>query len=313
MSRRSRAPENGFALLIVLFALVLLALLVGAVVAIGRGQAQLAGNLRASAIAEAAADGAVQHAIFHLLDVSGGHWAADGSVHRVQLGGAMVDLRIESETGKVNPNTAPPSLLQALLQAVGVDGSRATAIAAAIVDWRSEEPQGSGARAAAYRAAGRDYGPPGEPLQSLDELGRVLGMTPTVLERLHPHLSLDLDQTPDPATADPVVAQALAVASGQSPQSEANADASVVRITATAFGPGHARFARGAVVQLDPTQPDQPFRVMDWTAIATDAPAHRRRRARRGTRSSSTLVSRIRKFQLRCFPNSKRTLRFEFR
>ena len=286
MSRRSGAPESGFALLIVLFALVLLALLVGAVVAAGRGEAQLASNLRAGAIAEAAADGAVQQAIFHLLDASRGHWAADGAVHRLQLGGAAVDVRIESEAGKVNPNTAPPSLLQALLQAVGVDSSRATAIAAAIIDWRSGESPGSGAQAtAAYRAAGRDYGPPGEPLQSLDELGRVLGMTPAVLERLRPHLSLDLDQTPDPATADPVVAQALAAASGQSPQSEVNADASVVRITASASGPGHARFVRRAVVRLDPAQPDQPFRVMDWTAIAADAPAHRRRRAQRRMRS----------------------------
>ena len=267
------AAPRGFALLIVLFALALMALLVGAVGAIGRGEAQLAGNLRAAAVAEAAADGAIEQAAFHVLDSAAGHWWADGAVHRFTLdGGGAAAVRIDTEAGKVNPNRASPALLAALMQAVGADGLSASRIAANILDWRAPDVQGTGSgQASAYRQAGLDYVPPGAPFQSLDELGLVLGMTPALLARLRPHLTLYRDRDPDPLAADAVVAQAIAAVSGQTVTPGVSTDTGAVRITAAVTMPGGARFIRQAVVRIDPRgQGARPFQVMTWVALPAD-------------------------------------------
>src|SRR5277367_4288128 len=89
---RSRVPaerepphaQRGFALLIVLWTLVLLVLLVTQLTAAGRTETRIAANLRSGAAAEAAAEGAVYEALFHLLDSSAGHWNVDGAIHQVR-------------------------------------------------------------------------------------------------------------------------------------------------------------------------------------------------------------------------------------
>jgi general secretion pathway protein K len=270
---KDRGSQPGFALLIVLFALALLALLVGTIGVTGRGEAQLAGNLRAAAQAEAAADGAIEQAAFHVLDSAAGHWWADGTVHRLTLtGGGVAAVRIDSEAGKVNPNRASAGLLAALMQAVGIDSLTAATIAANILDWRTPDAQGAASgQAPAYRQAGRDYIPPAAPFQSLDEVGMVLGMTPALLGQLRPHLSLYRDRDPDPLAADKVVAQAIATVTGQAVTPGFSTDESVVRITAAAETPGGARFIRQAVLRIDPrAQGGRPFQVMTWITLPTD-------------------------------------------
>jgi general secretion pathway protein K len=258
--------QRGFALLIVLWTLVLLTLLGTQIVARGHGEAQLAGNLRSAAVAEAAADGAVEEAIFHLLDGSSRRWAADSAMHLVRFPGATVEVRIEDEAGKINPNVASPALLRALLVRVGAASASAASLAAAIADWRSAGPTPGalGAKAAQYAAAGRDYGPPGAPFQSLDELGEVLGMTPELLARLRPHLTLFSQSDPVAAAADAVVAMALRDAGGP-PKPMAGGRLQVAVITALAQGPDGARFARRAVVRISGDVRERPWKILAWT------------------------------------------------
>ncbi len=271
MTEKGQRSQRGFALVMVLVALALLAVLVGAIVAGGRGEARLAANLRAAAVAEAAADGAVQEAAFHLLAAGPAHWPADGAVRRIVVGGVPIALRVTSEAGKVNPNLVSPALMAALMQAVGADSGRAGAIASAIRAWRTPDAADAGP----YVAAGRDYGPPGAKLQSLDELGLIVGMTPALLERLLPHLSLARDRPPDPTAADAVVMRALAAIAGPSaaaaPAPGGSMELSVVRVVAVALGPGRARFVRDAVVRLAPGRPDAPLSIMTWDAPPLDA------------------------------------------
>ena len=55
-----------------------------------------------------------------------------------------------------------------------------------------------GPKLAQYQAAGLPYGPANRPFDSLDELGLVLGMTPTLLARMRPFLSVYQEgDTPD--------------------------------------------------------------------------------------------------------------------
>ena len=260
--------ERGFALLIVLWSMVLLALLATQLTAAGRIEAKIASNLRGSAIAEAAADGAINEALFRLLDGTSRRFLVDGAVRRTAIPHGVVDVRIQDEAGKVNPNTASPALLAALLRAVGADPGTANTVALAIAAWRTPSLGGQGfaAGAAEYRAAGRDYAPPGAPLQSLDEVGLVLGMTPPLLARLTPHLSLYTEDNPVPSAADPVVLQAIRESAGSDPAAnvgEATA-VSVISIAATAHVAGGANFTRYAVVRMAPTPRGRPYQILVW-------------------------------------------------
>ncbi len=248
--------QRGFALLIVLWTMILLALLVAEITSAGRSEAQLAANLRGAAVAEAAADGAETTAIFHYLDASALHWPADGLWHRLRIGDAAVAVSIIDEDGRVNPNTASLELLVALLRRTGVDPGAAAHLAAAMVDWRSPGPAPSaqGAKVPQYRAAGMAWGPPGGPFQSAGEIGLVLGMTPMLAARLRPHISVFTAGDVDPALADPVVRAALADANGGVvPLSAGVSGARTLRITARAVASDGSRFTRTSVVRVDPS------------------------------------------------------------
>jgi general secretion pathway protein K len=254
--------QQGFALLIVLWTVALLALLGTQLVTAGRGDTQLARNLVDSATLEAATNGAVQQAIFWMLEPPPQRWVADGSVHVVRIGPVVVTVRLEDETDKINPNTASATLLGSLLMQVGATPATAATVAAAIVEWRSTgtEAGSLGAKAPQYAAAGRDYGPPGTPFRSIDELGLVLGMTPELPTRLAPHMTVYSDLDPDGSTRDPVVAAAL----GNPPASPAIDEIGVyvASVIAEAAWPGHGAFAERVVVRLTPQPGRRPYGIL---------------------------------------------------
>ena len=265
MRRRTAVRDGGFALLIVLWSLVLITLIVTQVTAAGRSEAVLTSNLRRAAALRAETDGAVNLAIFNLLDPASG-WSADGATHRTRLGDAAMAIRVTDEFGKINPSLASAAVLAALLRAVGEGADAADELAANIVQWRfpSADDAATGAKAQRYRAAGKDYAPPNANFQSVGELGLVLGMTPELLARLAPHLTLYTDTDPDARRADPVVARALALA-GTPPPTGALPPARVVTVLVDAVGDTGARFARQAVVSLGADRAGRPFRIVAWT------------------------------------------------
>jgi general secretion pathway protein K len=278
--------SGGFALLIVLWTLVLIAFIVARMTASGRTEIRIAENLRADAAASAADDGAIYSVIFNQLDPNPDErWPLNGRPRELMIGSSRVMVQLEDEAGRINPSTASPALLEALLRTIGSDAESARRLAVAIGEWVGSaaaigELAGSAAGArprnavlADYRAAGLDYGPPGEPLETLDELGRVLGMTPAVLAAIRPHLTLFGPAQPNAQNADPVVAAALA-ATGQVPQAlvpgnQPPPDLLLVRITATAFGPSNARVSKSAIVRVGAMLPGG-YVILAWGASTFD-------------------------------------------
>lgn len=263
-----RPGDRGFALLIVLWAMVLLALLGTRIAASGRVEMQLVTNLRNSAVAEAAADAAVYEAMFHLMGAERQQWELEGQ-HHIALPHASVSFRVEDLAGRINVNTAWPELLAALLAGLGVPAGQAVSLAAAIVDWRSPGQQASahGARAPEYAAAGRAYGPPGAAFHDPSELGDVLGMTPALLALLLPHVSVWGESDPDPAHADPVVRSALAAVGIRAlSQRNAKPESLTVAITAKATGPDASSFVRFAVVQIALIPDPGSWNILAWAA-----------------------------------------------
>ncbi len=265
MRRPGRVPESGFALLIVLWTLVPVALLFVMLAAAACSDAQLTANLRSAAEIEAVADGAIYTAVFDLLQRGG---AAPGSPPSLgRLSGAEASVQVVDQSGLVNPNIASPDLLGALLLRLGADPAQARRIAGAVADWRAPGRRSArrGLKAAQYQAAGLSYGPPGTPFETLGELGDVLGMTPALLAALAPHLTLYSDSDPDPALADPVVRAALRdLGFGERGDP---ATSQTVRITAVAQRPAGVRAIRSAVVRIGPSPNGHGWRVLAWDTL----------------------------------------------
>ena len=92
--------DRGFALLIVLW----WTGLAGA----GRLEAKRSGNLRDAAVAEAAAEGALQEAAFHLLASGQAGWAIDGTIHTLPLTGGTASIIVCDEAAKIGLIRPPP-------------------------------------------------------------------------------------------------------------------------------------------------------------------------------------------------------------
>ncbi len=279
-ARQRGFAQRGFALLIVLWSLALIAFLATQLVAAGRQDVQAARNMMDAAVTEAAVDGAVQQAIFRLLDPSTRHWDAGDTLHAFRLGPTSVTVRIEPESDRVNPNIASAKLLRALLAQLGADRVAAATVADAIVRWRSSggTPAWLRAEAARYRAAGSDYAPSGLPFHRANDLAAVLGMTPTLLARLVPHLTVFSAANPTAATHDPVVARALGEAatpadSGDDTGDDSDDDAGVtVSVIADARGPGDSRFIAHAVVRIDPAVTTRRYRILAFERQSSSPP-----------------------------------------
>src|SRR5215472_19319159 len=98
-----RRRSRGFALLIVLWTLVLIAFIVAHITAAGRTEIRIADNLVDNAVARAAADGAISAAIFNLSNPRPEQrWRLDGAPHRLAVGDSRVALRLEDEASRIN-------------------------------------------------------------------------------------------------------------------------------------------------------------------------------------------------------------------
>jgi general secretion pathway protein K len=261
--------ESGFALIIVLWTLVLIGFIVAQLTTTGRTEIRIANNIVTNSAAQAAADGAIYEAIFNLSDPEPEQrWPVDGNAREVGIGASKVTIWLEDEAWRINPSLTSPALLEALLRVTGSDPESARRVANAIAEWVGSIPEARprDTVVADYRAAGLDYGPPGEPLETLDELSRVLGMTPALLAALRPHLTLFGPPQPSAASADPIVAAALA-ASKQAAVIPSAAqpppDMLTTRITASAVGPSNAHATRSAIVRFGAMLPHG-YEVLAW-------------------------------------------------
>jgi general secretion pathway protein K len=201
-SSSSRSPsDRGFALVTVLWIAGLLAVMTASLSLSARTNVRVAANLAENAKAEALADAGVTLAMLDLL----AQRRANPPSPRFPVGGGNVScsiagegtLRISlvDEAGKIDVNTATIPLLQALFVGLGEPAERAAQLAEAIFDYRDtdDERLRNGAERAEYQAAGIGWLPKNGPMQSLDELGQVFGMTPRLQARMRPYITVHTD------------------------------------------------------------------------------------------------------------------------
>jgi general secretion pathway protein K len=215
---KAEAPNEGdtkgFALILVVWFLVLVGAIGAFVVANGRAEVAIASNVQAAAHAEALADAGIARTVFNQTDsVRPNRWKLDGTSHNFTLPSGRIEIRLADEARKINPNLASGSLLAALFEVRGLEHGAAERLGASVADWVKPQQPAKGTEPDPYRAAGRSYGPPHAPIGSLDELGLVLGMTPEILDSVRPYLTIYSEAAaPDAKTAPLVIQRALAMA-----------------------------------------------------------------------------------------------------
>lgn len=250
---REASRSSGFALLIVLWSLAILALLGVLLTSTARVEMRAATDARDHAAAEAAADGAIRQAMFVLIG-GGQVGSADQPMH-VRIGEATVDITAEDEAGKINPNTASIQILRGLLAAVGIDQPRAARLAGEIVDWRlgSQNSVLGGPKLDQYRDHGLPYQADGRPFNSIDDIALVPDMTPDILSRIRPWLSIYHEGDVNASGGALPTGSAIIDARLSGPALAGPGFVSrnvVMRVTAVASIPGKARFIRSAIVRI---------------------------------------------------------------
>lgn len=190
--------QRGIALVLVLWATTLLTVIAASFAFSMRTETLLAQNLAASARAQALADAGVQRAFYEMFKPGSDpqRWKGDSAPHQWQFGGGKITIALQDISGKIDLNSAPDVLLKGLLKNAGLDDTQSSALLDAILDWRDEDDlrRINGAEAAEYQAAGLKYKPANAPFETVDELQRVLGMTPQLYTQLADALTVDSHQ-----------------------------------------------------------------------------------------------------------------------
>jgi general secretion pathway protein K len=280
-----KRTQRGVALLVVMWACTLLAILLGGYAALAHNEGLQSSYQFEQSRAHYAAQAGLMRAIYAMQAPNmADHWIADGRIYPFEFDGAKVGISVISENGKVDLNAATPDVLTNLFRLAGADPTRAAAIAQAVVDWRSfaVSQQQASQRAAAYAAAGRDYGPRNGPFLSIEELQMVLGMDPTLYAAVAPCVTIWSGRSsPDPNTA-PLLAlaslpgmdlqHAAAMIAARAPATAANAMVGLAgnngithSIRSEAVLADGTRAVLHATVRLQGFRPgSQSFAVLRW-------------------------------------------------
>jgi general secretion pathway protein K len=263
-ARPEERKAGGFALILVVWMLVLIGAIGTYLVANGRSEVVQARNVGAAASAEALADAAIARTVFNQTDPTvSNRWKLDGTAHQIVLPSGTVEIHLADETQKINPNLASNILLAALFQSRGVEQGAARRLGDAVVDWVKEAKDNAPA-SDPYRAAGRSYSAPHAPVESLDELGLVLGMTPEILASVRPYLTIYTGvPAPEAKTAPAVIQRAIALAARISPDDDNTDDAD----SATAQS-GTLPQAQAAPAQAGAKQSSSEERLIEANIIA---------------------------------------------
>lgn len=205
--------QRGVVLILVLWMLVLLTVIAGALTATQKTEVALTLNQIDQIKGRALAEAGINYGVSRLLSTDPNlYWKPDGQLHQWAFQGSKIAISISDERGRVDLNNAGRELLGGLFEAVGVIEQEKDAMIGAILDWRDTDNnhQLNGAEDPDYRAAGIEYGAKDARFSSVDELRLVLGMTPELYRKLEPALTVHSGmRTADAGLATPLVRSAL--------------------------------------------------------------------------------------------------------
>lgn len=283
--------ERGFALLLVIWVVALLAVLAAGIAADSSSEAVIARNRMDAAQAQALADAGIALGIQGAIDPNPAtRWPADGRVQQASYAGGTIAIALQDEGGKIDVNAAPLDLIGGLADEFGISSDGRAALLNGIAARRASAQSAAPPPAARFYAAVDVYTADIAtlPFADLSELRLLPGVPHAAYERMVPYLTVFSES----ATLNPLTAsrEALLAVPGISPQQVAfyletreqsasniekpalsGADRYVqlgalhaVTITAQAKAASGAVFSRQAVILLSPNLPQRPYRILSW-------------------------------------------------
>ncbi|MGH6889360.1 MAG: general secretion pathway protein GspK [Rhizomicrobium sp.] len=213
---RSARRERGWALISVLWTTAMLGMMAAATQELTLTSVRAERRALTRAHLNDDLDAATVRAILALDDArANNRWRVDGVPYPVAYDGVNMTVSIQDEDGKFDLNDADADTLSPLFESVGVDLNTATVLADRIVEWRTDKTSDDahtlhGGTDADYAAAGLPWRPRHNDFQSVSEVQLVLGMTPTLYEKIRPALTVySRDDSPDEDLAPRLVLNAL--------------------------------------------------------------------------------------------------------
>ncbi len=266
-SKPKRDTQQGFALLLVLWTMSLLAMLATQVTGRGRAESVAAHALTLQAQLQAAADGAVAETIWHLLPGAVSAWTPEQPDHVLREGRFEVAVHIVDDRGRIDANYVSAGLLASLFTVLGSDRQSAAALGRAIYAWHGgQAPENT---PAAITPPDWPWGAPNHDFERLDELLLVPGMKPDLYRLARQHLVLHMNQGPLQRAADPVVEAALQMNTREHHETPAGfqLDGTAVIELEARVRLEDAAFTRRATIQLagSVSAGDAAYRMLDWS------------------------------------------------
>ncbi|HYA74083.1 MAG TPA: type II secretion system minor pseudopilin GspK, partial [Roseiarcus sp.] len=190
-ARSTARADNGFILVTVLWLIAALAGL-ASIYSVYSVNSAVASRLSDDRLqAEAAVRAGVELAAYQAISALAAARPARGAFV-TKLARETISVRYRSEAARIDLNAAPKELLSGLLTVLGAGDDAAKQAADRIVGWRTKAAtDGDAAKEAAlYQTAGRTYSPRQAPFAHVNELALVLGLTPALVERALPYVTV---------------------------------------------------------------------------------------------------------------------------
>lgn len=239
-------------------------------------------NRFAVAQSEAAQEAAVARAVLGLIDARIEHrWRVGGVAQPFVFGGTRMLIAIQDELGRIDLNHADQTLLASLFRSTGLDDLAARRIADRVLAWRDPTPGLEGE--IAYRQANLTYAPRRGPMQSVDELKLVLGVSEDLYQRVKPALTVYSGQPRfDPTFAPPEALSALGprgseVIASRTPSGEKGRlipPSTPLRGRAFSIEVQVENAARHEIVVRLTDQVRSPFWVLSWQSLRAPRQSH---------------------------------------
>ena len=197
--------QQGIALVLVLWVLLLLTIITGSFALMARMDRLEAHALLSGTQARLSAESAINLAVLALRDPDDEtRMLADGRLYETEIDGVHLEVSATDERGKVDINTTDELTLANLFTGHGMELEDAELLAAAVMDWRDEDEleRVNGAEEDAYLAAGLEMGPANRLFMMTEELLQVIGMEYELYRLLEPGITVfSRVAEPDPAFA----------------------------------------------------------------------------------------------------------------
>ena len=185
----SFAPKDkGFALIAVIWILVLLIMLALSFTKILRRESDLGRTVLTGFQQQAFAASGISVAKKMLTLPVGERWIPDGRIYSFNFQGSEIRVRVFSERGKINLNTVEEGLLDRVLMPAMASADERQTLVQAILDWRDSDDYRRlrGAEYKQYEQSGLRYRPNNSLFSSVQQLQWVLGMSGVVYDYLRP-------------------------------------------------------------------------------------------------------------------------------